>query len=380
MPLTRYRKQDRIKRRLSLSFLRGGRFDWLVILTVFFLVAFGLLMIYAASAVGAYRDFGDRFYYLREQGQWLVVGLAAMMVMSFFPYKKLYTLALPLLLACMVLLVIVFIPGLGIRAYGAHRWLNFGLFVLQPSELTKLAMVIYLSAWFSKREANRIWSFLLLVGLIVGLVILQPDLGTAILILSICVILYFLSGAPIRSFALLVPIMFGGAGALAVVAPYRMRRLTTFLNSNFDPLGSSYHIRQVLISLGSGGMLGVGLGNSLQKYEYVPEATTDSIFAIIGEELGFVGAVVLILIYALFLLRGFRIASRARDRFGQLLAAGVVSWVGIQLLINLSSMVALLPLTGVPLPFISYGGSSLVVLLMGVGILLNISRSIKTNA
>ena len=350
---------------------------WLLA-SILFLALFGLLMIYEASAANAYRTFGDRFHFIREQGQWFVVGLCSMTFMSFFPYKKLYALAVPMLLVTIVLLVAVFLPGIGINALGAHRWINLGFFSFQPAELTKLVLIIYLSAWFSQPERRRLGSFLLLIGTVLGLVILEPDLGTAILIMSIAVILYFLSGAPMKHALLLIPIGIGGILLLAISAPYRLRRLMTFINPEQDTSGSSYHINQVLISLGSGGIFGVGLGASLQKYEYVPEVTTDSIFAIIGEELGFIGAIVLMTVFCFFLTRGYRVASRVPDRFGRLLGVGIVSWVGVQAAINLSTMVALLPLTGVPLPFISYGGSSLIVLMTGMGILLNISKSSKS--
>lgn len=360
---------------LSSSIRAKKRLDFILVLFVGILCCFGLLMVYEASAVSAFRDFGDRFHYIREQARWLGLGFIAMVITSFFPYKKLYGLALPLLLGTMVLLFAVFLPGIGVHALGARRWLNFGFFVLQPSELAKLTLVIYLSAWFSYPARHRLGSFLLLMGMMIGLIFLQPDLGTAILVLAIAMILYFVSGAPISHAFYLLPLAACGVFLISLLAPYRFKRLTTFINPQTDPLGASYHIRQIIISLGSGGLFGVGLGNSLQKYEYLPEATTDSIFAIIGEELGFAGSVALIFLFCLFLLRGLRIASNAPDKFGRLLAIGITSWVGVQAGINISAMAALLPLTGIPLPFISYGGSSLILLLTAIGILLNISRS-----
>jgi len=271
-------------------------------------------------------------------------------------------------------LVAVFVPGMGVRALGAHRWLNFGFFILQPAELAKLVLIIYLSAWFSKVEKGKLIAFLLLLGIIIGLVIIEPDLGTAIIILSIALILYFLSGAPFIQFLLLFPILLIGVSGLAIIAPYRFRRLTTFFNPESDPLGASYQIRQVLFALGSGGWFGVGIGKSRQKYQYLPEANTDSIFAIIGEEVGFIGAIFVVVSFLFLVWRGFKIAKGAADPFGKLLALGISSWVGIQTIINLAAMVALLPLTGVPLPLVSYGGSSLIILLSAFGILLNISK------
>jgi cell division protein FtsW len=334
---------------------------------------FGILMVYDSSVAIALRDFSNQYYFAFEQLKWLLIGLVALLIVSKIPYSWWYAVALPLLGITLCLLLAVFIPGVGIRAMGAHRWVKFGFFVLQPAEFTKLAIVVYLSAWFSHPEKKRFLSFLLLVGTAVGLVLLEPDLGTSIIILSIAVLLYFFSGAPLRHFFILFPLAGTAIILLTLVAPYRMQRLTTFFNLQQDPLGSSYQIRQVLIGLGSGGWTGVGIGKSRQKYEYLPEANTDSIFAIIGEEIGFVGAFSVILLFLFIIWRGFRVAARAPDPFAQLLALGLSSWVAVQTLINLGAMVRLLPLTGVPLPFISYGGSSLILLLVAMGIVLNIS-------
>ncbi len=199
-------------------------------------------------------------------------------------------------------------------------------------------------------------------------------MGTAFIIIAVSLAVYFISGAAIKQFLALLPVSIVGVVGLALSAPYRFRRLTTFLNPGSDPLGASYHIRQILIGLGSGGLFGVGLGKSRQKFAYLPEATTDSIFAIIAEELGFIGASILILIFFLLIYRGFKISQKAPDNFGKLLGSGITAWIAIQTLVNLSSMVALVPLTGIPLPFISYGGSSLVVIMTASGILLNIER------
>jgi cell division protein FtsW len=347
---------------------------WMLIAVVI-LSLFGVLMVYDSSVAIAIRDFGNQYYYLRDQLKWLVVGFTALTVFSFIDYHAWYKIALPLLLGTLVLLVAVFLPGIGVRALGAHRWINVGFFVLQPAELAKLALVIYLSAWFSFRERRRLAAFALLVFMVVGLVLLEPDLGTSVIIVAIALILYFASGAPVLHFAVIIPVIAAGILGLAVISPYRMARLTAFIHPDLDPLGSSYHIRQALLGLGSGGWFGVGIGQSRQKYEYLPEANTDSIFAIIGEETGFVGGVAVILMFVFASWRGFRIAKRAKDGFGKLLAIGVTSWISLQSIINLSAMVALMPLTGVPLPFVSYGGSSLIIMLAAVGILLNISKT-----
>lgn len=348
--------------------------DRWVVVTVFVLSLFGILMVYDSSVAIAIRDFGNQYYYAREQAKWLVAGFAALLFFSLVDYRFWHKIALPMLIATLILLLAVFLPGVGVRALGAHRWINFGLFILQPAELAKLTMVVYLSAWFSNRERERFFSFLILIAMVVGLVLLEPDLGTSVIFIAIAVILYFASGAPLIHFGVLLPTLAVGLIGLAIISPYRMARLTTFLHPDQDTLGSSYHIHQALLALGSGGWFGVGIGQSRQKYEYLPEANTDSIFAIIGEELGFVGTLAVVLTFFFLVWRGFRIAKRAPDRFGTMLALGVTAWIAVQTIINLSAMAALLPLTGVPLPFISYGGSSLIIILSAVGILLNVSR------
>lgn len=346
---------------------------WLVGI-VLLLSFFGVLMVYDSSVAIAIRDFGDQYYYAKEQLKWLGIGIIAMVVLLRVDYHKWYGFALPALLVVMGLLMAVFVPGLGVQALGAHRWLNFGIFVLQPAELAKLVLVIYLAAWFSSCEKGRFGAFLLLTGIMFGLVILEPDLGTGIVIVATALIMYFLSGASVKHFAILLPLVIIGVSVLAISSPYRFRRLTTYLNPESDPLGASYQIRQVLLGLGSGGWTGIGIGKSRQKYEYLPEANTDSIFAIIGEETGFMGAILIIGAFVFLVWRAFRVAARAADPFGKLLAAGIASWIAVQSVLNIGAMAAIIPLTGIPLPLISYGGSSLVILLAASGIVLNISR------
>lgn len=333
-------------------------------------------MIFESSNVEAFKDFGDKYFFIKEQLKWLLMGIGAIVIMTVFPYKKLYSLSFPFLIVTIISLLMVFIPGLGVKALGAARWLKIGFIRFQPSEMAKLAMIFYLSAWFSKKEKGRLMPFVLLTGLVVGLVILQPDLGTAIILSLIAIVMYFISGAPIWHFLLLVPTVILGTLVLIITSAYRFRRLTTFLDPNMDPLGASYHIRQILISLGSGGFWGMGLGSSRQKYQYLPEASTDSIFAIIGEELGFIGCIIFILLNIVFLYRIYKTAKRTSDKYGFLMASGIYTLFASHILINLGAIVALFPLTGVPLPFISYGGSNLVISLTAIGILLNINRNI----
>lgn len=356
---------------------KSPAFDVWLLVTALFLVFFGLLTVYNASVVTAERDFGDKYHYVRDQAMWVGLGITAMLIVSFLEYHIWQKIALPFLLGTLVLLFLVFVPGIGISALGASRWINFGFFVLQPAELAKLALVVYLAAWFSAKEKGRLFAFLLLLFLVVGLVMAEPDMGTSVVLGATALVLYFLSGAPLYHFMLLVPISLVTLFALIKLAPYRISRLLTFFDSDRDPLGASYHIRQTLLALGSGGLTGVGLGKSFQKYAFLPESTTDSIFAIIAEELGFIGAVFILAAFILLIIRGFMIARGAPDIFGKLLAGGITSFLAIQVLINLGAQVVLVPFTGVPLPFISYGGSSLIVTLVSIGILINISRRSK---
>lgn len=335
------------------------------------LVIFGLVTVYNASVFSAYRDFGDKYYFLKHQGVWAIGGIFALFVFSRIDYHFWEKLATFALIISFGLLFIVF-THIGVTAYGAQRWIDLGFFTLQPAEITKLSYILYLAALLSKKV--KLLPFLVATGLLVGIVVLQKDLGTATIIALSGMSVYFLAGAPLIQFGLLSLFGFLAGAGLILTSTYRKARLLSFLNSSQDQLGSSYHINQVLIALGSGGFFGVGLGQSRQKYGYIPEVTTDSIFAVVANELGFVGASALIIAFIFLLFKGIKIAKEAPDQFGYLLSAGIISWLGFQILINIGAMVALLPLTGVPLPLISYGGSSLVMVMSAIGILLNISR------
>lgn len=350
------------------------RIDLTLLSSVVFLTLFGLFMVYDASSFVAFRDFFDKYHYVKGQAVWVMIGLLALSFFSYFDYKKLYNLSLPILLTAIVLLIMVFIPGIGVYALGARRWINLGFFVLQPAEFVKLALAIYLASWLSHKEKGRLAAFLMLLGLIVALVMLEPDMGTTVVILLEAIIVYFLSGGSMLYFSIILPLSAILGYFLIRLSSYRLKRLETFFNIDQPIADFSYHVRQILIALGSGGIFGVGLGNSLQKYAYLPESTTDSIFAIIAEELGFLGAVLIVGLFAVVIWRGFIIAVKAKDTFGKLLAGGIITFLGTQALINLSAQTILIPLTGIPLPFISYGGSALIVDLCAVGILLNISR------
>jgi cell division protein FtsW len=351
-----------------------GKFDVILFTLTIALTLFGLLMVYDASSIIAFDLFGDKYAYIKSQLIWAVIGLSALFVFYRIDYHKLYNLALPLLVIALVLLLLVFAPHIGSGAKGANRWVNFGFFTLQPAEFVKLGLAIYLAAWFSNKENGRFFAFILLMGAILFLVMLEPDLGTASIIMCESAIIYFLSGGSVIQFFVAAPIV-GIIGFFYIMfEPYRLHRLTSFLNLGNSIGSTSYQVKQILIALGSGGIFGVGIGNSIEKYAYLPENVTDSIFPIIAEELGFIGSVILIIVFASLIWRGIFIAGRAKDKFGKLLAGGIIAFIGMQVVVNLSAMTALLPLTGVPLPFISYGGSALVIDLASIGILLNISK------
>lgn len=329
-------------------------------------------MVYNASAVEAYRNFGDRYFYLKSQAVWAVVGLGLTLFISRIKYSFFKKTGLIWLLISWLLLILVLFLAPEIQ--GAKRWLSVGgFFSLQPSELVKLTFIIYLASWLSARK-RPFSNFLLLVGLTCGLVILEPDLGTALVIGVVAFAVYYVSGAPLLKFFAVTCLGIITVAGLILISPYRRQRLLTFFDPTQDPLGSSYHIRQALIALGSGGFWGVGLGQSRQKYSYLPEVATDSIFAIIAEEIGFSGSVVLLGLMGFLVYQLFTVAWQAPDRFARLLTTGIATWLGFQIFFNLAAMVALVPLTGIPLPLISYGGSSLLINLIAIGIVLNISR------
>jgi len=353
---------------------KTSRFDFGLVALIFLLVGFGVVMVYNASAAEAYRDFGDKYFYLKSQAIWALVGLGLMLIVSQIKYTFFKRLSLPFFITSLGALVLVLI--IAPRVQGAKRWLSVGGWSFQPSELVKLASVVYLSSWLSVK-ARDLKQFLFLLALTCGLVVLQPDLGTSLVIAITAFSLYFISGISWLKFIL---ISFTGvilAAGLVLTSAYRRQRLLSFLDPTSDPLGSSYHIRQALIALASGGLWGLGLGQSRQKYSYLPEVATDSIFAIMAEEAGFIGALIFIILIWLLIFKIFQLASRAPDAFSRFLVTGIGVWFGCQTWLNLGAMVALVPLTGIPLPLISYGGSSLVVNLLALGMVLNVAKYVK---
>jgi cell division protein FtsW len=348
----------------------------LLLLVTLALVAFGLVMVYSATSAPAALGNGDPSYYLRKQGLYAAVGVALLLLLRRTGYRALRPLAPALLVVSVVLLVTVLAVGQTVN--GATRWLALGPAVFQPSELAKLALVIFAAAYLARRAAPSTLGELfkplgLVTGLVCGLLLAEPDLGTAITIVVMLGGVLVVSGAPSRLLATAGALAVGLVLVAAWFEPYRRARLLSFLNPWDDAQGAGYQAVQAMIGLGSGGIFGEGLGQSVLKNFYLPEAHTDMIFAIIGEELGLVGATALIAAYAAFAYAGFRVALGCRDPFGKRLAAGITTLVCGQALINLAAVMGAAPLTGITLPFVSYGGSSLVVGLVAVGILLNIA-------
>lgn len=337
----------------------------------------GLIFIFEASSVRAVTETGNSLHYFKLQGIWLILGLFLMLFFSFFDYKKLYFLSFISMAVSILLLIVVLIPGIGFSAGGARRWIDFGFFNVQPTELTKFSVIVYLASWFRNTEKRRFLSFMALVGFLLFLIILQPDMGTAMIVTVLSLLIYYLSGMNMIKLLLMAPLGLGAFYLLIKSSPYRFRRFMAFLDPSSDPLGIGYHINQILISLSNGGLIGAGFGASRQKYLFLPEAHTDSIFAIIGEEYGFIGGVILLSLYFVFVYKIYHLIRLAPDKLSRLLACGIFAFFNLQVIINMAGMIGLFPLAGVPLPFLSYGGSNLLISFALIGILLNIEKKVR---
>lgn len=347
---------------------------------VLLLSVIGLFFVFESSSVRSIDEYGNSFHYFNLHALRILMGCGLMVFFSFFDYRRFQNLAFPAMMGAIGLLFLVLIPGIGSKVGGARSWIELGALSFQPTDFAKVAVIIYLATWFMNKEKKRFVPFISLMGFLVLLIMMQPDMGTATIILAISVVMYFLAGSQLTFLFALVPTMVAGFALLAVVAPYRVARITAFMNPNADPQGVGYHINQIFISLHNGGIFGRGFGASKQKYLYLPEAHTDSIFAIIGEEFGFIGASLLIFLLFVFLYRLYQITYSSKDRFGMFLGGGILAYFAIQIIINLGGMVALMPLTGVPLPFISYGGSNLLVSYALVGVLVSIARHARQSS
>lgn len=354
--------------------------DYALMVVVALLLAIGLVMVYSASMVEAQAKYQNSFHYLQRQALWVALGVTVMLVVMRLDYAVYQRIARPMLIGSVVLLAIVLVPGVGVDANGARRWIGFGSLSFQPSELAKLAFVIFMADFYT-RNHHKMGRFLksvapvfAVLGIAFALVMAEPDMGTGLTIAGTGFLVTVTAGANLGHMSSMALMTLPALWGLARFSPYRYRRLTTFLDPFHDPQGAGYQIIQGLYALGSGGLLGVGLGRSRQKFFYLPERHTDMIFAILGEELGFVGALVVLLLFLIFAWRGYRIAIMAPDRFSSLLAVGITTWIILQACMNIAVVTSTIPMTGIPLPFISYGGSSLLFILAGVGILLGISR------
>lgn len=354
--------------------------DFILLFTILALVLSGLIMILSASSVKAEQLFSNSHYFFINQLKYLAVALIIAAVIYKFKYKKLKEMAPYLLLISLATLILVLIPGVGRMAGGSRRWLPLGPINFQPSELAKFTIVIYLAAYIDrnkekiKKIKNGVLPPVAVIAIISFLILLEPDLGTAVTLAAVAAAMIFIGGIKISVLIILGLISSVLAAVAIIIEPYRRQRLLTFLNPWQDPLDSGYHIIQSLLALGSGGLFGVGAGNSHQKFLYLPEPGTDFIFAVLGEEFGLIGTLFIISLYFLLAWRGLKIASRVDDTFGSMLAVGITSMIVIQALINMAVVTSLLPITGITLPLISYGGSSLVINIAALALLLNISR------
>ncbi len=354
--------------------------DILIIFSTLLLLGIGITMVYSSSAILAFHEMGDYTYYVKRQLIFAALGIIAMFAIMNVDYWILRKWSKVILLVCFALLVIVLIPGIGLARGGARSWLGIGAFSIQPSEFMKLAMILFMAKWLSENQ-KKLTSFftgllpmLALSGSAFALIMLQPDLGTGTVLMGTVMLLIFVAGARMLHLSMLGFAGVAGFAALVLAEPYRIKRILAFLDPWQDAQGSGYQTIQSLFAIGPGGLIGVGLGESRQKYSYLPEPYNDFIFSILAEELGFIGGSLVLLLFILLIWRGLRTAITAQDPYGCFLAVGITGMIAIQVLINVGVVTGLFPVTGITLPFMSAGGSSLTLTLTGIGVLLNISR------
>lgn len=357
--------------------------DKILMVIIGAIVVFGLISLSSASAVVAYDKFGDVYYYFKHQLFGLGLGIAAFIFFSRVDYHEWRKYAFWFLIGSIFLLLLVFIPGLSAHYGKARSWINVFGFSLQPSEFVKLSFLLYLSAWLETRKkslseiSQGIGPFIAVLGVIALLMLLQPDLGTLLIVTITSLIVYFVGGGKIRHLAVIGIIGILGIAVIVQLKDYQQDRFRCLLDPSYDSRGVCYQINQSLIAVGSGGVFGRGLGGSRQKYMYLPEVSGDSIFAIIAEETGLIICAILVFAYFLLFYRGYVIAKNSPDDFGRILAIGIVSWIVIQAIVNIGGIINFMPMTGVPLPLISYGGSAILASLAACGILVNISKQTR---
>lgn len=360
--------------------IRQQKPNYLLAFIVFGLVIFGLLMIYSASVVRSYQTFGYNYYYLNHQALSFLVGIVFWFIAMKIDYRFWQKNALWLFLISVIFLITVYIPGVGVELQGAKRWISLGPIFFQPSEIVKFTFIIYLAAWLSKRREkikdffSGFIPFAITFAIVAILILKEPDMGTTIVLTIIAITMFFVSGAPLLHIGIgsLIACVF--FWILVKTSPYRLQRLMVYLNPEGKSLESGYHINQALMAIGSGGLFGLGFGQSKQKYLYLPETHIDSIFAIIVEELGFLRSSIIVIAFIVIGYIGYKISKTAPDIFSRLVAIGITTWIMAQAFLNIATMLGIVPLTGVPLPFISYGGTSLIITLFAVGVLINISK------
>ena len=356
------------------------KFDRRLFLSVLVLMFFGLLMIYSSSSIWAEYRFSNSLHFCLYQGIFIVIGIVLMIVLSKVNVSFYYKNATKLLVVSLILLILVLIPGIGVIRNGSRSWFGLGGFGIQPSELAKLALIIFTAKYleksnkFLKNYKKGVFPILFILMMVFGLIMLEPDFGTGMIIVVSIVALLFISGVNMKFFFILGGIGIVGIIVLIVIAPYRMDRITSFLNPWSDPLGTGFQIIQSLYAIGPGGLLGMGLFSSRQKHFYLPEPQTDFIFSIISEEFGVFGVIIVVGLFVILLYRGIKISLRCEDKFSKYLSFGLIFQITVQTILNLSVVIGLIPVTGVTLPFLSYGGSSLLISSVSIGIVLSISK------
>ncbi len=364
---------------IKMQVTKRPSFDYILFFCMLALVVFGVLMVYSASSYSAQLQYGDSLFYLKKQVMGVIVGLVGCIVFYFIDYRKLNKIKWPLAIIAAVLLLLVFVPGLGSSKYGATRWINLGFITIQPSEIAKFALIIFAAGWFSKnpekvKAFRGILPVIILGGLYCVLIILEPNMSITMCVGLLLIFMLFIGGASKKHLLLIIIPLLLAVPLLIVVEPYRMKRLMAFLDPWSEASSVGYQLVQSLYALGAGGLFGVGLFNSRQKYLFLPFAESDFIFSIIGEELGFVGCVCLLVLFAILISRIILIACRSTTRFGALLSSGVASIIAIQVLLNIAVVTGSIPPTGLPLPFISAGSTSLLVFMSAIGVVLNVDR------
>lgn len=356
-------------------------FDKILFFSVIILSLFGLAMIYSSSSIWAEYKFNDSFHYLKYQGIFLIIGIILMIIVSRIDYKTYYNYSNKIITACFILLVLVLIPGIGSVRNGSRSWFGIGSLGIQPSEAAKLGLIIFSSKYLSnsnkflKDYKKGVFPILGITMLFFGLIMLQPDLGTGLILVMAIISLLFIAGVNMKFFISIGIIGLIGVVILIIIAPYRMDRITSFINPWNDALGTGFQIIQSLYAIGPGGLLGLGFLNSIQKHFYLPEPQTDFIFSIIAEEFGVAGAFIVVGLFSIILYRGIKIATNAKDLFSKYLSFAMIFQMIFQTIMNLMVVIGMIPVTGVTLPFLSYGGSSLLVSMASIGIILNISRN-----